>query len=151
MDTNWSKLSNTQMETFGRYFAKMEFESFGFEVYSSEKNEKGIDFIARRDDGFVYEVQTKTILYSSEQCRKSAVYSLDIANLNMHINLLLFKNGKMPDSFLIPAMAWKFPNDLFSNRITDGNKFSTGYVLNISKRSLPILENYKFGNMLESL
>ena len=37
------RLNRMQKGTFGEYFAKMEFAMFGFEVYTSEVDDRGID------------------------------------------------------------------------------------------------------------
>lgn len=39
-DTNWSKLNKLQLGRYAEYYAKMEFASYGFEVYTSEKTGK---------------------------------------------------------------------------------------------------------------
>ena len=46
-DTNWSKLNKLQLGRYAEYYAKMEFTSYGFEVYTSEVDDHGIDFIAK--------------------------------------------------------------------------------------------------------
>lgn len=48
MNTDWEKLSPLQLGQFGEYYAKMEFASYGYEVYTSEVDDHGVDFIARK-------------------------------------------------------------------------------------------------------
>ena len=43
----WSGLNHMQLGQFGEYYAKMEFASYGFDVYTSEVDDHGVDFIAR--------------------------------------------------------------------------------------------------------
>ncbi len=50
-DTNWSKLNKLQLGRYAEYYAKMEFASYGFEVYTSEVDDHGIDFIAKEKNG----------------------------------------------------------------------------------------------------
>jgi len=40
----WSKLSTLQLGRYAEYFVKMEFTLHGFDVYSAEVDDKGIDF-----------------------------------------------------------------------------------------------------------
>ena len=44
---NWNKLSGLQLGRYAEYYAKMEFASYGFEVYTSEVDDHGVDFIAK--------------------------------------------------------------------------------------------------------
>lgn len=45
----WSKLSHLQVGRYAEYFVKMQFVLLGYEVYSSEVDDRGIDFV--RGDG----------------------------------------------------------------------------------------------------
>ncbi|MGB7326518.1 MAG: hypothetical protein WBD31_16710 [Rubripirellula sp.] len=57
---NWSRLNALQVGRFAEYFAKMEFALYGYEVFTSEVDDRGIDFIIRKDGRFC-EVQVKSI------------------------------------------------------------------------------------------
>ena len=60
--TNWTKLSPLQLGRYAEYYAKMEFASYGFEVYTSEVDDHGVDFIAKNPhNNQFYEVQVKSI------------------------------------------------------------------------------------------
>ncbi len=43
----WSELSSVQLGQYGEYYAKMEFTSYGYDVYTSEVDDHGVDFVAR--------------------------------------------------------------------------------------------------------
>ena len=61
-NTNWSKLSHLQLGRYAEYYAKMEFASCGYDVYTSEVDDHGVDFVARNPvDGQYYEIQVKSI------------------------------------------------------------------------------------------
>ena len=61
-NTNWSKLSHLQLGRYAEYYAKMEFVSYGYDVYTSEVDDHGVDFVARNPvDGQYYEIQVKSI------------------------------------------------------------------------------------------
>ena len=47
-NTNWSELSHLQLGRYAEYYAKMEFASFGYDVYTSEVDDHGVDFVARK-------------------------------------------------------------------------------------------------------
>jgi hypothetical protein len=58
----------------------------------------------------------------------------DINNKNLYLTLLVFENGKLPDIFLIPAEAWRVPNEVFVDRAYDkpGQTSTPEYGINIS-------------------
>ena len=61
-NTNWSELSHLQLGRYAEYYAKMEFASYGYDVYTSEVDDHGVDFVARNPvDGQYYEIQVKSI------------------------------------------------------------------------------------------
>ena len=58
----WSELSGLQRGRYAEYYAKMEFTSYGYEVYASEIDDRGIDFIVRNPkNGIFFEVQVKSL------------------------------------------------------------------------------------------
>lgn len=72
----WSRLTPLQLGRYGEYWAKMEFASYGFDIYTSEVDDHGVDFVARDPvAGIYYEVQVKsageTPMYTrrSRSCR----------------------------------------------------------------------------------
>ena len=56
----WSQLSHLQLGRYAEYFVKMEFTLHGFDVFSAEVDDKGIDFIARLGPTQYYDVQVKS-------------------------------------------------------------------------------------------
>jgi hypothetical protein len=70
----------------------------------------------------------------------------NIENKRLYLTLLIFKNGKLPDIFLIPSEAWKVPNDVFVDRNYDkpGQISKPEYGINISQKNHDILEIFKF-------
>jgi hypothetical protein len=58
---DWARLNHLQIGRYAEYFTKMAFTLYGFEVYTSEVDDRGIDFVARRDRGPFYVVQVKSI------------------------------------------------------------------------------------------
>lgn len=65
----WSELNKNQLGQYGEYYAKMEFTSYGYDVYTSEVDDHGVDFVARdiKSREF-YEIQVKSI------CPNSPIY-----------------------------------------------------------------------------
>ena len=61
---NWSDLTALQSGQYAEYYVKMEFTSYGFDVYTSEVDDHGIDFIVKDKRGKYYEVQVKSSRYA---------------------------------------------------------------------------------------
>lgn len=112
-NTDWTKLSSLQLGRYTEYFAKMEFASYGMEVYTTEVDDHGIDFIVKDKKGRFSEIQVKS------KRGKGYVFipksKFDINNKNLYLTLLAFEVGKLPDIFLIPAEAWRVPNEVLKS------------------------------------
>ncbi|WP_246579010.1 DUF4365 domain-containing protein [Clostridium algidicarnis] len=116
-NTDWSRLNSLQLGRYAEYFGKMEFASYGLEVYTSEVDDHGVDFIVKDKKGRFCEIQVKS------KTEKGYVFmqksKFDINNKNLYLALLIFRQGKIPDIFLIPSEVWKVPNEVFVDRKYD--------------------------------
>ena len=147
---NWSKLNSLQLGRYAEYYAKMEFASYGFEVYTSEVDDHGVDFIAKLPgENRFYEVQVKSLReYGYIFMAKSKMPELSDESL---ICFLHFIDGKLPDVFVIPASAWKNPNTILVDRKYDkpGQKSEPEWGVNVSKKNYNLLSKYSADNWLE--
>ena len=143
-NTNWNNLSPLQLGRYAEYFAKMEFASYGLEVYSTEVDDHGVDFIVKDKNGRFCEIQVKSLRGKGYVFMPKSKF--DISNKNLYLTLLIFEHGKLPDIFLIPSQAWEVPNDVFVDRNYDkpGQTSKPEYGINISQRNYGILEPFKF-------
>ena len=57
---NWSQLNHLQLGRYAEYYAKMEFALYGFDIYTSEVDDYGVDFMAKYNEVF-YEIQVKAV------------------------------------------------------------------------------------------
>jgi len=57
----WFQLNSLQLGRYGEYYAKMEFASYGMDVYTSEVDDHGVDFVAKTKSGKFIEIQVKSI------------------------------------------------------------------------------------------
>ena len=57
----WKNLSKQQVGAYAEYFVKMELTMHGFQVYSPEVDDRGIDFVARRNTEPFIEIQVKSL------------------------------------------------------------------------------------------
>lgn len=143
-NTDWTKLSSLQLGRYAEYFAKMEFASYGLEVYTTEVDDHGVDFIVKDKNGRFCEIQVKSLRGKGYVFIPKSKF--DITNKNLYLTLLIFEVGKMPDIFLIPARACEVPSEVFVDRNYDkpGQKSSPEYGINISQKNYPILEIFNF-------
>lgn len=137
---NWNELTPLQLGRFAEYYAKMELVSYGFDVYTSEVDDHGIDFIAKsnRDTYFEFQVKSK---YKSDYV--FLIQSkFDITQKNLYLILIIFELGKQPKCYLIPSSDWSIPNDLLRVREYKETASLPEYGLNLSKKNMKLLEHY---------
>ena len=94
---NWSILNSLQLGRYAEYFAKMEFASYGLEVFSSEVYDRGIDFIVKDKMGRFSEIQVKSLRGTGYVFAQKGKFNLN--NRNLYMALLIFKEGQMPDCY----------------------------------------------------
>ena len=133
-----------QLGRYAEYFAKMEFASYGLEVYTTEVDDHGVDFIVKDKNGRFCEIQVKSLRGKGYVFMPKSKF--DISNKNLYLTLLIFEHGKLPDIFLIPSQAWEVPNDVFVDRKYDkpGQTSKPEYGINFSRRNYEILEIFNF-------
>lgn len=147
--TDWSKLNHMQLGRYAEYYSKMEFASYGFDIYTSEVDDHGIDFIAKSKDGRYLELQVKAVRQTNYIFMKKDKWN--ICDQNVYLILMLFADGKLPEVYLIPATAWRTPNTLLCDKDYEGLKSAPEYGVNISKKNMPLLDLYKIETMIESI
>ncbi len=60
-NTKWKELNRMQLGRYAEYYAKMEFASYGLDVYTSEVDDHGIDFIVKDKKGIFNEIKVKSL------------------------------------------------------------------------------------------
>jgi len=145
---NWENLNRQQVGAYSEYFVKMEFTMYGFQVYSPEVDNRGIDFIVRYEDGPFISVQVKSIrdtgyVFAQKEKFKLSGY--------LYLALVILEEEKEPKLFLIPSEAWKEPNDLLVDRDYKESKSKPEWGVNVSKKNMELLKEYTFHQMVEKL
>lgn len=152
----WSRLSPLQLGRYAEYLVKMEFTLYGFDVYTAEVDDKGIDFVVRKehqnDKGEIeyryYDVQVKSVRGLNYIFFLKSKFPL---RDNLLAAVPLFREGELPEIYLIPSTAWNQPNGLFVGRNYEGLKSKPEWGLNLSQKNLPLLALYKFDQVIEQL
>lgn len=143
-NSNWSVLNSLQLGKYAEYFAKMEFASYGLEVFTSEVDDRGVDFIVKDKMGRFCEIQVKSLRGNGYVFAQKSKF--DISNESLFMALLIFKDGFLPKFFLIPAKTWRIPNEVFVDRNYDkpGQTSKPEYGINISNKNHVIMHSFRF-------
>lgn len=138
---NWSILNHMQLGRYAEYYAKMEFSSYGYDVYTSEVDDHGVDFIARSPDGVFYEIQVKATRSNYVFIQKDKI-KLDDKHL---ICYMRFCDGALPSVYIIPASVWASPNAVFVSHDYDkpGQSSKPEWGINYSDKNSCLLDPYK--------
>lgn len=145
-----SKISHQKLGAYGEYFAKMELTSYGLDVYTSEVDDKGIDFVCLKGKRLL-KIQVKSVQISTGYVFMKQKY-FDIADDDLYLFLLLFEQEKLPEPYLIPASAWRKETPLLRYRAYDqGQKSEPEYGLNLSRKNADLLHEFSLEQMLNSI
>ena len=143
----WKDLSPLQIGKYSEYLAKMEFILYGFDVYSPELDDKGIDFIVRKDDSFYFDIQVKAVRdFNYIYFQKSKFQIRE----NLYAFILIYGKELKPSMYLIPSNIWNKPNKLFVSRDYKGKKSVPEFGINLSEMNLPKLDEFIFEKTIEN-
>lgn len=152
--TQWSKLSRMQLGRYAEYYSKMEFTSYGFEVYTSEVDDHGVDFVVRSVNGDTfYEVQVKAVRnyqYTFITKEKMAKSPSIVLPDNRIVCFLRFEDGFLPEVYTIPATAWVTPNTVLKSNDYIGLKSKPEWGISISNKNIHLLQEYRIENKINS-
>jgi hypothetical protein len=138
---DWHRLNHLQVGRYAEYFAKMEFTLFGFDVYTVEVDNRGIDFVIRKGENHYYDVQVKSVRGFNYIFLPKSIFP---CRKNMLAVVAVFMSGALPELYLIPATAWCETNSLFVNRDYEGLKSKPEWGLNLSVKNKPLLIPFEF-------
>ena len=150
---NWSRddLTPQKLGTFGEYYAKMALASYGVDIYTSEVDDHGIDFVAETKRRFL-KFQVKTIRCKTTNYVFMRKDMFDISDPALYLLLILLMDGEDPELYLIPATSW---SDTSKTALVyhayDGKKSTPEYGVNLSKKNLSQLECFKLEHFIDSL
>ena len=146
MRYNWDKLNKQQVGTFSEYFVKMELTMHGFQVYTTEIDDRGIDFVMRYEKGTFFSIQVKSIRRTGYVYMQKEKFEL---SSDLYLALVILDEGNEPKLFLIPSTIWNTPNELFVDHNYEGGKSKPEWGLNLSRKNMHLLEEYSFSKMLD--
>ena len=148
MRYQWSKLNRIQKGTFGEYFAKMEFTMYGFEVYTSEVDDRGIDFVVRHGNGAFLEVQVKSVSDNNLQFVNASKFKQSDQFVVLLVRLTeLFE----PQLYLFLGTDWPSSDGLLVYSPYEGKKSEAAYEIRLAKSRNEILETYNFDTRVKQI
>ena len=147
---NWSQLSKQQIGRYAEYYAKMEFTSYGWEVYTSEVDDHGVDFVAKNPNtNLFYEVQVKAARKAQQIFISKDKMPLESFEHRL-VCFLYFRDACDPDFYIIPGTAWNNPTPALGDYKYDkpGQKSTPEWSINVTEKNLLLLEPYRSENKL---
>lgn len=144
----WSTLNTQQVGAFTEYFVKMELTMHGFQVYSTEVDDRGIDFVVRYGRGPFLQVQVKSLRGLGYVFMEKTKFDL---HEHVYLALGLLREGELPELFFIPSTVWRAPGSVFVERNYEGLKSRPEWGLNLSRKNAPVLKQYAFLPVIERL
>jgi hypothetical protein len=148
MRRKWSDLNNQQVGAYAEYFVKMEMTMYGFQVYGTEVDDRGVDFVARFECGRFLTIQVKAVRSYNYVFMRKVIFPI---SQEMYLALALLFEGEEPVLYLIPSTVWEKPNAFFVDRQYIGKKSEPEWGVNLSKKNMHFLEPYKFSSSVEQL
>lgn len=106
---DWSALTTQQLGRYGEYITKMEFARLGFDIYSPEVDDKGIDFVLRCGVDAFYDVQVKSLRPTATNNFVTLLKSAFQPRKTLLLVVVLFESERWPDLFLIQSVDWLQP------------------------------------------
>lgn len=147
---NKEKITHLHTGKMGELLGKAKFLEYGFDVYSSEVDNKGIDFIVCNEKKQYFEIQVKATYKKYVFMRKEVFTPKN----SLYVLLIILEKNKEPLFNLIPSLDWKkkeIPSFLKDNNY-DGKKSKPEYGVYTSDKYIPkIIENYSFDKIIGKL
>jgi hypothetical protein len=127
----------------------MEFTKAGFDVYTAEVDDKGIDFVVRKSEAEYFDIQVKSVRNNNYVFMRKEVFS---PRKNLFLALILFEDNKEPTLLLIPSLDWQ--NKIHSclvERNYEGKKSKPEWGISITKSNAEEVKSlYNFDKQIAS-
>lgn len=143
----YSNLNDTQKGAFGEAYAKMAFALYGFEVYASDCDDRGIDFVARRPGSHFYLAQVKTTRPGANPFIPERKFQLSDQFLFVAVRL---DDDHEPVIYLARGSEWATPETCLHFNAEGGNA-GAYYELRFGPKYQACLERLAFDGYVRTL
>ena len=144
----WGALNRQQVGAYAEYFVKMALTLHGFQVYGTEVDDRGIDFVARYESGPFIEIQVKSLRTKGYVFMRKDKFQ---PREGLYLALALLFDGLAPDIYLVPSLAWLEDESVFVSRDYEGLKSQPEWGLSLTKKSMVALEAYRLETTVHAL
>jgi len=141
----WKHLNHLQVGKYAEYLVKIALVSHGLDVYSSEVDDRGIDFVVKRDHETYFDIQVKSIRGLNYIFFPKSKF---MPRANLFAAVAVFIENEDSHLFLIPSMHWQRPNGLLVERDYEGLPSQPEWGLNISRKNWPLLSDYQMEKII---
>jgi len=150
-DFTFDHLNHLQVGKIGEYWAKIWMTLAGFDIYTTDVDDKGIDFIIRTDNDKHIDVQVKAIREKSGYVFVTKEKWRNELRDNLYLTLVLLRNNEMPSVYFIPSTVWKTPTALFTDKNYDKEeqKSKPEWGINVSKKNMDELSKYEISKYIK--
>lgn len=125
----------------------MAFTLEGFEVYTTEYDDRGVDFVIRNSDGRFFSVQVKATGKSANPFILGDKFEASSDFLLCAVRLV---EGNPPEIYLVRGTDWNEEQECLHFNPSGGNA-GAYYELRFSKKYSESLKRYNFQNYVEQL
>lgn len=137
---NWNKLTKLQLGKYAEYLTKMEFLLLGCDVFCSEVDQHGIDFVVRASQGCHFDVQVKS--FQSKPGTTPYIYmekGIFKPDPSLLLAVVQFVQGEPSKLFLLQSGDGSSHHPLFESRDYVGKKSPPEWGLTLSKKKMALL------------
>ncbi len=136
---NWTRLNRLQLGKYAEYLAKMEFILHGCDVFTSEVDDHGIDFVVLTRAGRHYDVQVKSYRPASNKYVYLQKSKFPISPQSL-LALVQFEDWTPAALFLVTSCIDGAPNPILESRdYGEGKKSDPEWGLTLSRKKLALL------------
>jgi len=126
----------------------MAFTSYGYEVYTSEVDDRGIDFVVRKEPGEFLEVQVKSVTGNNYSFIEKSKFKMSDRFI---VLLVRFIEGEEPQMYLFRGTDWNGNIQFLVGHDYVGKNSKPEYGINLSNKNYNELMKFEFNQRIISI
>jgi hypothetical protein len=145
--TTYGHLNTIQKGSFAEAYAKMAFTLKGFEVYTTEYDDRGVDFVIRNASGGYFSVQVKATMGSANPFVYKDKFSPSADFVFCAVRLI---NGNQPEIYLARGSEWLANKDYLACNASGGTS-GAYYEMRFAAKYAQALQTHQFEQYVAQL
>ena len=142
----YDDLHHLAISRIAEYLTKYILTLKGLDVYTTEVDNKGIDFVIRNNQKKYFDIQVKSIRYPNTSyifIKKEEEWKDNNLRANLILALVVFINNQSPEVYLIPSISFKKETEILKNR----KEYKVPeWGINYSKKNIKLFEPFLIKN-----